>query len=203
MRPLALVGVAAVGVGFVAVVNRSIAAAIDPSAVVVTLIGALAVVQGARYANERRGRDRRAADLGEPERRAPATVPGADLDERIGRMTAASLGGYASRRDLRERIRTVAVAAVARERNCSTGAADRAVEAGTWTDDRTAAAFFAGDASYPVGVRVRAALRGRSRYGYGLRAAIGAIERLDPDGPGGSDRPEGSDRPDGSVGAAR
>jgi len=46
MRPLALVGVAAVAVGFVAVVNRSIAAAIDPSTVVVTLIGALAVVQG-------------------------------------------------------------------------------------------------------------------------------------------------------------
>lgn len=76
MRPLALVGVAAVAVGFVAVVNRSIAAAIDPSTVVVTLIGALAVVQGVRYANERRGRDRRAADPGEPERRAPATVPG-------------------------------------------------------------------------------------------------------------------------------
>ncbi|EMA61879.1 DUF7269 family protein [Halorubrum kocurii] len=194
MRPLALVGVAAVAVGFVAVANRSIAAAIDPSTVVVTLIGALAVAQGARYANERRGRDRRTADPGEPERRAPATVPGAELDERIDRMTAASLGGYASRRELRERVRGVAVAAVARERNCSTGAADRAVELGTWTDDPTAAAFFAGDASYPVGVRVRAALRGRSRYGYGLRAAIDAVERLDPDG---------SDSPDGSAGAAR
>lgn len=159
MRPLALVGVAAVAVGFVAVVNRSIAAAIDPSTVVVTLIGALAVVQGVRYANERRGRDRRAADPGEPERRAPATVPGADLDERIGRMTAASHGGYASRRELRERVRTVAVAAVARDRNCSTAAAERAVEVGTWTDDPTAAAFLASDASYPIGVRLRAGIR--------------------------------------------
>ena len=105
MRPLAVVGVAAVAVGFVAVANRGVAAAIDPSAVVVTLIGALAVVQGVRYANERRGRDRRTADLGEPERRAPATVPGADLDERIARLTAASRGGYASRRELRERAR--------------------------------------------------------------------------------------------------
>jgi len=163
MRPLALVGVAAVAVGFVAVVNRSIAAAIDPSTVVVTLIGALAVVQGVRYANERRGRDRRAADPGEPERRVPATVPGADLDERIGRMTAASHGGYASRRELRERVRAVAVAAVARDRNCSTAAAERAVEVGTWTDDPTAAAFLASDASYPIGVRLRAGIRGRSR----------------------------------------
>lgn len=183
MRPLALVGVAAVAVGFVAVVNRSIAAAIDPSTVVVTLIGALAVVQGVRYANERRGRDRRAADPGEPERRAPATVPGADLDERIGRMTAASHGGYASRRELRERVRAVAVAAVARDRNCSTAAAERAVEVGTWTDDPTAAAFLASDASYPIGVRLRAGIRGRSRYGYGLRAAIDTIGRLDDDNP--------------------
>ncbi|WP_050032906.1 DUF7269 family protein [Halorubrum halophilum] len=188
MRPLAVVGVAAVGVGFVAVVNRGIAAALDPSAVVVTLIGALAVVQGIRYANERRGRDRRISDPGEPERRAPATVPGADLDERIARMTAGSPGGYASRRELRERIRTAAVAAVARERNRSTAAAERAVAVGTWTDDPTAAAFLADDASYPIRVRLRAAIRGRSRYGYGLRAALGAIERLDGDDPGGSAR---------------
>jgi len=187
VRPLALVGVAAVAVGFVAVANRGVAAAIDPSTLVVTLIGALAVVQGVRYANERRGRDRRTADPGEPERRAPATVPGADLDERIARMTAASPGAYASRRELRERARAVAVAAVARERNCSTAAAERAVDVGTWTDDRTAAAFFAGDASYPIRVRLRAAVRGRSRYGYGLRAAIDAIGRLDAGETGGSD----------------
>ena len=179
MRPLVLAGVAAVAVGFAAVANRGIAAAIDPSTVVVTLIGVLAVAQGVRYANERRGRDRRPAAPGEPERRAPATVPGADLDDRIARMTTASPGGYASRRELRERVRTVAVAAVARQRNCSTEAAERAVEEGEWTDDPTAAAFFAGDASYPVRVRIAAALRGRSRYGYGLRAAIDAIDRLD------------------------
>jgi hypothetical protein len=181
VRPLAIVGVAAVAVGFVAVVNRGIAAAIDPSTVVVTLVGALAVVQGVRYANERRGRDRRIDDPGEPERRARATVPGADLDDRIARMTSSSIGGYASRRELRERVRTVAVAAVARDRNCPTAAAERAVTAGDWTDDPTAAAFFADGASYPLRVRLRAAVRGRSRYGYGLRAAIDAIGRLDAD----------------------
>lgn len=181
MRPLAIVGVAAVAIGFVAVVNRGVAAAIDPSAVVVTLIGALAVVQGVRYANERRVRDRRTAALGEPERRAPATVPGTDLDERIARVTSPSLGGYASRRKLRERVRTAAVAAVARDRNCSTAAAERAVEGGTWTDDPAATAFFSADASYPIRIRIGAAVRGRSRYGYGLRAAIDAIGRLDAD----------------------
>lgn len=179
MRLAALVGVVAVAVGFVAVVDRSVATAIDPSTVVITLIGVLAVVQGVRYATERRGRDRRLADLGEPERRTPATVPGDDLDEQIARATNASVGGHASRQTLRERLRTVAIAAVARSRNCSTAAAERTIGTGAWTDDPTAAAFFAADAAYPVGVRIRAAIRGRSRYGYGLRAAIDAIDRLD------------------------
>ncbi|WP_123619485.1 hypothetical protein [Halorubrum sp. CSM-61] len=188
MRPLAVVGIAAVAVGFVAVANRGVAAALDPSAVVVTLIGVLAVAQGIRYANERRGRDRRTAVPGEPERRELATVPGEDLDERIARVIGASRGGYATRRELRERVRTVAVAAVARDRNCSTAAAERAVDAGDWTDDPTAAAFLDGDASYPVRVRLRAAVRGRPRYGYGLSAAIDAIGRLDADA--GADPPE-------------
>jgi len=68
--PLALVGVAAVAVGFVAVVNRSIAAAIDPSTVVVTLIGALAVVQGSIRERAPRprpaGRRPRARSAGRP-----------------------------------------------------------------------------------------------------------------------------------------
>jgi len=134
-----------------------------PSTVVVTLIGALAVVQGfdTRTRAPRRPAGRRPRRAGAPGARDRAR---ADLDERIGRMTAASHGGYASRRELRERVRTVAVAAVARDRNCSTAAAERAVEVGTWTDDPTAAAFLASDASYPIGVRLRAGIRGRSRY---------------------------------------
>ncbi|WP_244629356.1 hypothetical protein [Halorubrum sp. PV6] len=199
MRLAALAGVVAVAVGFVAVVNRSIAAAIDPSATVVTLVGVLAVVQGVRYATERRGRDRRIAALGEPERRTPATVPGTDLDEQIAQATNASIGRHSTRRTLRERVRRVAVAAVARTRNCPTAAAERVVATGAWTDDPAAVAFFDDDAAYPVRVRLRAAVRGRSRYRYGLRAAVDAIDRLDATDSAGATDPADAGAPQGTT----
>ncbi|WP_128904323.1 DUF7269 family protein [Halorubrum amylolyticum] len=182
MRPIALVGVAAVAVGLVAAVDRGIAAALDPSAAVVTLIGVLGAAQGVRYAGGRRGRDRRAADPGDPERRVPATVPGTALDDRIARAVTSSRRGHSSRRELRDRVRSVVVAAVERDRNCAAAAAATAVDAGSWTDGPTAAAFLASGEPYPLRVRLRAAVRGRPRYVYGLRAALDAIERLEANG---------------------
>lgn len=191
MRFIVAVGVVAVVVGFVAVVDRGVAAALDPSTVVVTLVGLFGLVQGVRYANGRRKRDRRAADPGEPERRVRASVPGAALDERIARLTSVGRGGHRSRRELRRRVREVAVASVARDRNCSDSEAVHAVERGAWTDDPTAAAFLSEAASYPIRVRLRAAVSGRTQYGFGLRAAIDAIDRLEAGGVGSSD---GADR---------
>lgn len=179
MRPLVAVGVAAVAVGFVAAFDRGLAASLDPSTAVVTLVGLFGVVQGLRYAGGRRSRDRRAIDLGEPERRVRASVPGSDLDDEIARVASSSRGGYRSRAALRDRVREVATASAARERNCSTAEAVRAVETGAWTDDSTAAAFLADDASYPLRVRLRAAVSGESRYGLGLRAAVDAIGRVE------------------------
>lgn len=190
MRPLVALGVAAVAVGFVAAVDRGIATALDPSTTVVTLIGALGVLQGVRYANARRNRERAAASPGEPERRAPATVPGADLDERIDRATGPAIGGHRARRRVRDRVREVAVATVARDRNVSVEAAERLVETGEWTDDATAAAFLARPLSYPVQVRLRAVVSGRSRYEFGLQAVVDAVGRL-----AGGD--EGAERGDG------
>lgn len=182
MRPLAVAGVAAVAVGVLAALDRSVAAAISPTSTVVTLIGVLGVIQGVRYASARRERRRPAADPGEPERRAPAAVPGADLDERIARVTDPSPGGYRTRSDLRERVREVAVAAVARDRNCSREAAATAVDDGAWTDDPAAAAFFDTRSAYPLRVRLTAGVRGRSRYWYGLRAAVDEIGRIESGG---------------------
>jgi len=182
VRPLAVVGVLAVAVGLLAALDRGIAAAISPPSAVVTLIGVLGVIQGIRYANARRDRRRLSTEPGEPERRAPAAVPGADLDERIARVASPAPGGYRDRRELRDRIRGVAVEAVARDRNCSREAAEAAVDDGTWTDDPAAAAFFGVRGSYPVRVRLSATVRGRSRYWYGLRAAIDEIDRTESGG---------------------
>ena len=179
MRPLAVAGVLAVAVGLLAALDRGVASAISPTSAVVTLLGLLGVVQGVRYANARRDRRRLPTDPGEPERRAPAAVPGSDLDERIARVASPAPGGYRDRRDLRDRAREVAVAAVARDRNCSRAAAAAAVDEGTWTDDPAAAAFFHKRAGYPLRVRLSAAIRGRSNYWYGVRAAIDEVERIE------------------------
>ena len=182
MRPLVVAGVVAVAVGFLAALDRGVAAAISPSSVVVTLIGVLGVVQGVRYANARRERRRLATDPGEPERRAQAAVPGADLDERIATVVSPAPGSYRQRRNLRDRVREVAVAAVERERNCSREAAAAALDDGDWTDDRVAAAFFDTRTAYPIRVRLTAGVRGRSNYWYGLRAAVDEIERIESGG---------------------
>ncbi|GAA0724611.1 hypothetical protein J2744_002398 [Halorubrum trapanicum] len=182
MRPLVVAGVLAVAVGLLAALDRGVAAAISPTSTVVTLIGVLGVVQGIRYANARRDRRRLPTDPGEPERRAPAAVPGADLDERIARVASPAPGGYRDRRDLRDRVREVAVDAVARDRNCSREAAEATVDDGTWTDDPVAAAFFDARTGYPLRVRLSATVRGRSRYWYGLRAAIDEIDRIESGG---------------------
>jgi hypothetical protein len=179
VRPLAVVGVAAVAVGLLAALNRGIASAISPTSAVVTLIGVLGVVQGVRYANARRDRRRLLTDPGEPERRAPAAVPGSDLDERIARVVSPAPGGYRDRRDLRDRVREVAVDAVARDRNCSREAAAAVVDDGTWTDDPAAAAFFDTRSRYPIRIRLSAGIRGRSNYWYGLRAAVDEVERIE------------------------
>lgn len=182
MRFLVVAGVVAVAVGLLAALDRGVAAAISPTATVVTLIGVLGVIQGIRYANARRDRRRLSTEPGEPERRAPAAVPGADLDERIARVASPAPGGYRDRRELRERIRGVAVEAVARDRDCSREAAEAAVDDGTWTDDPVAAAFFDAKTRYPLRVRLSATLRGRSRYWYGLRAATDEIDRTESGG---------------------
>ena len=179
MRPLAVAGAAAVAVGLLAALDRGIAAAISPTSAVVTLLGVLGLAQGVRYANARRDRRRLLTDPGEPERRAPAAVPGSALDERIAQVASPAPGGYQSRRDLRGRVREAAVVAVARDRNCARAAAAEAVCDGTWTDDPAAAAFFDTRTAYPVRVRFVAGVRGRSNYWYGLRAAIDELERID------------------------
>ena len=179
MRPVAIAGVAAVAVGLLAALDRGIAAAISPTSAVVTLLGVLGLVQGVRYANARRDRRRLLTEPGEPERRAPAAVPGPAPDERIAQVASPPPGGYRSRRDLRDRVREATVEVVARDRNCAREAAAEAIDDGTWTDDPAAAAFFDTRTAYPVRVRVVAGVRGRSNYWYGLRAAIDEIERID------------------------
>jgi hypothetical protein len=178
VRPLAAVGIAAIAAGFLVAVDRGLAGALDLSFVVVTLIGVLGVLQGVRYASARRGRNRRSTDLGEPERRERAAVPGRDFDDAVARAASSSLRrGRTARDDVRERVRAAAIRAVARRRNCSRERAAELVEEGAWTDDRTARAFLSPSTAYPVRDQVRGGLPGWSTFRIGATAAVDALER--------------------------
>ncbi len=179
MRPLAVVGVAAVAAGFLVVFDAGLAEAFGLSTFVVTLIGVLGVLQGIRYVNARRGRDRATVTLGEPERREPATVPGADLDGEIRRAAGGRLRRRRTRERIQGRVRSVAVRTVARRRNHPHDRAEALVESGEWTDDPTAAAFLSSSVRYPLRDRLRGGLFGRPTYHVGVLAALAEIERLD------------------------
>ncbi len=201
MRALVVLGVAAVAAGFAVLVDRGLAGALDLSSAIVTAIGILGVLQGVRYVSVRRGRERRTTDLGEPERRDPATVPGTDLDRRIARATLPGRRGRGAKNTVRSRVRSLAVRAVARGRDLSRDRAETLVEDGEWTDDRTAAAFLTRSASYPIYVQLRGGLPRRSTFRIGLTAATDEVERLaggERIHPPPSERAEDRERPDGS-----
>lgn len=178
MRLLTAVGVAAVLGGFLVLFDRGFAGLFELSTVAVTLVGALGVVQGIRYASARRGRDRTSLTLGDPERRARASVPGDDVDDLLVRAAGTKRRRYELRQRLRARVRTVAVAELARTRNCPPTEADDLVAAGAWTANATAAAFLADDVAYPMGRRLRARLLGQSLFQVGFVAAVDAVGAL-------------------------
>lgn len=181
MRYRTAFGTLAVLAGFVVLLDAGLAAAVDLSAVAVTLVGALAAVQGIRYAAARRGLEPNTLDGGTPERRIASPVPGDDVDKQLARSTAGSRSHYELRGRLRGRVRAAAIAEVAGTRNCSPSRAADLVDGGAWTDDPVAAAFLADELSYPARVRFRARVFGKSLFERGFVAATAAVDRLADD----------------------
>jgi len=184
VRPLVGIGVVAVVAGFLVAVETTLASTLSLSSFVLTLVGVLGVLQGLRYTNARRSRDRKTRRTGEPERRESARVPGVELDDDIVRAAnrqyrSRGRRGRNTQERVRERVREVAVRAVARERNQSVERADGVVERGEWTDDRVAAAFLSPATSYPLSDRLRGGLFGRPTYLVGVRAAVEAAAAVD------------------------
>ncbi|MFC7157946.1 hypothetical protein ACFQPA_21235 [Halomarina halobia] len=119
--------------------------------------------------------------------RVPA--PGAEFDALVedGLGRRAALFSDAPDR-VRARLRETAARTLARTDNCSREIALDRVDSGAWTDDAAAAAFLSGRGP-PVGVRVRAALRGRSWPQHGAAAAAEAIAARSERGPGAETAP--------------
>lgn len=172
MRRLALVGLAAVALGFATLVDRGVAGFFDFNALLVSAVGVLAAVAGLRYAHRRRGATRRSADPDPPEPRYRSPVPGAAVDRalaarRVGRVP----GGV----DVRGRLRAAAVETLVVSGGIDPGTARRAVEEGTWTDDGVAAAYLAVPSRVPRRLVVVGFLRGTAATELCVRRTLDAI----------------------------
>ena len=193
MRPLAALGVVAVIGGFLIAVETTLASTLPLSSFALTLVGVLGVLQGLRYANERRSRDRKTRRTGQPERRESATVPGVQLDDDIVRAAnrqyhSRGRVGRNTQERVRGRVQAVVIRAVAREGNYTVEEAEALVESGEWTDDRAAAAFLSSETSYPLRDRLRGGVFGRPTYLIGVEAAVEAAAALNA--PNGADTGE-------------
>ncbi|WP_135805739.1 DUF7269 family protein [Halorussus marinus] len=142
---LTAVGVGAVGLGVLLVVQPGLAAAVGADYVAVTVVGLLAVVQAVRVVQRRRSTEIRGAATPDVETVETVPTPGEAFDDRVAGLGAgARRTTVREREDIREHLTETAVTAVAHARNCSPATARERIEAGEWTDDRYAAAFLAG-----------------------------------------------------------
>jgi hypothetical protein len=140
-------------------------------------VGLLGVaVAWGRPRRERSGSGPARLTGGDPE--APATdrrpQPGDGLD---GQLDLAVEGDETARRAVRETLRTHAVRRLVAAEGQDGAAAREAVESGTWTGDRLAAAYL-GSGPLPLSARVRAWLDPAAEQRRRVRRAVAAVEEV-------------------------
>jgi hypothetical protein len=173
----------AVGVGTVAaglyVVLVGATGSLDLNYTFVTLVGALAVVQGLRYGLERRATPVGRSTTADPELRAHVPVPGDGHDTDIANASGWSYRAKNRRQTVREHLRAVAVETIAARENVTDAAARERVDDGSWTEDPLAAAFLGASTSRPpLREQLRARLRRESSFSYRARRTVAAIAEL-------------------------
>jgi hypothetical protein len=178
---LTLVGLAAVALGVLMVVQPGLAAAIGTDYTAVTVVALLALVQGIRVARARKATELRTAETPDVETVETVPTPGEDFDREVAELRLGPRRMLIRKRaDLRETLEAAAVRAVADRENCSREAAAERVETGAWTDDPHAARFLGGPEapSPPLLSRMRIAASGRSSRQFSIRRTADAIARV-------------------------
>ncbi|MCF2166125.1 MULTISPECIES: DUF7269 family protein [Halobacterium] len=151
-RFLLLAGLLFAAAGFAVTVEPGVAAVLGLPPTPTTAVAGLAAVFALTRGIDRHHTAFRTADEARNETLEPrieAPRPGADIDarrhERADRRDAGAGGPQFS-----ARLRTVTVRALADAHGIAPAEAERRLDEGTWTDDRTAAAFFAEDVDPPA-----------------------------------------------------
>jgi hypothetical protein len=180
MRRLAALGALAALLGLVAAVDPTLLG--DPlPAVSVGLVGAVALLAGLRIGLARYD-DRREPELPVPERRQSASVPGDGFDASLVRASRhGPVGGVHDRDELRDRLRATTIDVLTRYDGDTKEEAATRLAAGTWTEDRVAAAFFADEpAERSLTDRVRVAVTSDSAFRRRAAHVVAALdERID------------------------
>ena len=153
-RLLLAVGLVLAAVGFAVAVQPSLADVIRfpplPTFAVAVLAGVFALAAAlarrhTEFRDETDDEDRKVA----LESRFEPPRPGEDIDARL-REGAGRFRKSADNAQLSDRLRDVTMQALVDARGIAPEEAERQLDEGTWTDDRTAAAFFADDIDSPT-----------------------------------------------------
>lgn len=178
---LTAVGVVAVALGVLLVVQPGLATAVAADYVAVVVVGLLALVQGLRVARARRRSEIRGAETPDVETVETMPTPGHEFDARVaGLRSGPRRSTIRERANVREMLEEAAVSTVAERENCSQERAREKIDAGTWTDDVHAAAYLGGaDAPKPPLLsKLRFLASPDSTYQIRMRRTADAIARV-------------------------
>lgn len=178
---LVAVGVGASLLGLATTIEPGLATIIVATNVFVPILGFLALFQGYRMLQRRKGTEIRATETPDLEISAATDAPGASFDRQL-----AAAAGYRrstlERRDrIRRRLREVATATIQRRMDCSREEALAQLDDGTWTDDSLAASMLGASVSsnQPLVGRIRIAFSTESRFQRSARHTADAIASID------------------------
>lgn len=171
-RIVALLGLIATLLGLTALGGLTLGIGLSEG--IVTMIGLVAIAQGLRSLDARRGTEFEQATTGDPEQRYHVPTPGDEYPENLGEDVQ---WDQMLRRHshLAEYLREAVVETLVLRGTYDREEAETAVARGTWTDDPVAAGFLGEDVPIPVSERLRELASRRPTY---LRRADRTIDAL-------------------------
>lgn len=199
-------GIVALALGILALVAPGIFPfAVDR--VFVTLVGVFALLLAWGAIAHYRDGEREESEFGDVERVRAVPSPGDGFGDAIRLFLPTSRLHY-QRRRIREALHAAAVSVLTRYEGYAEDAATAAIESGTWTTNRDAAAFLGGDDADPAPIRslVRDVARREPSFYSGIRYTVNELATMAGRRPAGSRPPRhvpdhraSSDREEGNT----
>ncbi|MFC7114853.1 hypothetical protein ACFQH2_07565 [Natronoarchaeum sp. GCM10025703] len=177
-RIAAGIGVVITALGVATFLSPDLGAMFSADEFLLTIVGIVALAQGARIARDRWGSELGYARTGDPELIKGIPTPGEGFD--VAMRSASSVHEISGRETVNDRLEAVGVTVLQRRRGYTEAEARERLTSGEWTDDPVAASFFDGTpwSAFPLSLRLRVRLGRESKYGLTARRAAGELERL-------------------------